>query len=179
MIMSTTDVAEASLRVKAIASQFILRTNRCLGNEHLVVCAKHLFSFPHGLTKSIFLEDLPGLGSLQPLMERPGTRTAALQKRSALFEHRMHVRRNPPMTAVSTHRLRSGDGLRQDSNIRSARLYELRGLRDVLSEDELTLHLVVDFRRLQCRDGCATVRRMEGIGNRDLPDGRIHQRLHT
>src|SRR5262245_17327683 len=97
-----------------------------------------------GRPEPVFREHLPARPLDHELYELPGRPVVprALQDYHALFDRSIQPRRNLPVLSLPQAR-RKSERLREDAGLRIARLHELRGLRYVLTVNQLGLHLLI------------------------------------
>ena len=101
------------------------------------------------------------------------------QNHGGLDDRRIVRRRDFDVSSGVLHRRREREREREDADVGVAGLNELRGLRDIFAEHELTFDLVIDRRVAHRRNRRDPVRRMLRVGDRDLADAGIEQRRKT
>ncbi len=103
-----------------------------------------------GEEEAVLLQDLPAPRAEEGVAQEPGggglPRT--LQDDAPLVHPRIALERDLDVPPGRAHLRREGEREGDDAGVGGAALDELRGLGDVLTEDELPLHVVEDAERL-------------------------------
>ncbi len=129
--------------------------------------------------KAVTGEQGSGFGSAQKVEELAGSVPLLRPGKhyGRLIERGIGIEWDDPVAALVFHRGCERMRERDQSCLRVARFDELRGLRDVFSDDEAAGDLIVESKMPQRGFGGAPVRRSRWIRDRNFLDRRIEQRL--